>query len=139
MDIRFEVEGGSEFVALNTHLSAYAMDDGTPEKEIKMLLEHTEKLDDAGLPWILAGDFNHLPPGDDRKRLGNDPQGGAQFYSEITPVAKLLEKQRSAMDMEEWKRNPALFNTYLPFKKDDNGQPIEALNVSDRVLDWMFV
>jgi endonuclease/exonuclease/phosphatase family metal-dependent hydrolase len=126
MDVRFDIQGGGEFSALNTHLSAFAFNDGTPEKEISMLIDHTAKLDAAGVSWILAGDFNQLPPGDDPKRLGED----SQYYSEHnTPIAALLEKQRSAMEVKRWEADPAAFDSYLPFNKD----------VPDRVLDWMFV
>jgi endonuclease/exonuclease/phosphatase family metal-dependent hydrolase len=149
MDVRFKIKGGGEFAALNTHLSAFAFNDGTPEREISMLIRHTDQLDDSGVPWVLAGDFNQLPPGtsarimmpattirldfgsswhigDDPKRLGRS----AQYYGEVTPITKLLEKQRSVMDVRQWEENPAACNTYLPnFNKKD---------VADRVLDWAF-
>jgi endonuclease/exonuclease/phosphatase family metal-dependent hydrolase len=64
MDVRFELKGGGEFAALNTHLSAFAFNDGTPEKEIQKILAITAKLDSGGISWMLAGDFNQLPPGE---------------------------------------------------------------------------
>eukprot|EP00948_MAST-09A_sp_MAST-9A-sp1_P002700 g2700.t1 len=130
MDIRFDVQGGGSFSALNTHLSAFSYNDGTPEKEIAQIIEHCDKLDAEGVSWLLVGDFNQLPPGDDPKRLGED----SKYYYPLgsTPITALLAKQRSLMEVKRWESEPretTRFNSYVPFWKD----------VPDRVLDWMFV
>ena len=64
MDVRMPIKGGGEYAVLNTHLSAFAFNDGTPEREIAMLIEHTRMLDRDKIDWLLAGDFNQLPPGE---------------------------------------------------------------------------
>jgi endonuclease/exonuclease/phosphatase family metal-dependent hydrolase len=44
MDVRIPIAGGGTFSCLNTHLSAFAFNDGTPEKEIAMIDQHLQHL-----------------------------------------------------------------------------------------------
>eukprot|EP00930_Biecheleria_cincta_P007151 TRINITY_DN108305_c0_g1_i1.p1 TRINITY_DN108305_c0_g1~~TRINITY_DN108305_c0_g1_i1.p1 ORF type:complete len:351 (+),score=45.62 TRINITY_DN108305_c0_g1_i1:91-1143(+) len=130
MDVRIPVSGGGTFCALNTHLSAFAFNDGTPEKEIAVLNNHADGLESEDAPWVLGGDFNMLPPGDDPSRLGtinNDDH--SRYYNPQTPITPLTDSRSSAMDLDAYKKDPAAYNTYVPLGTD----------ISDRVLDWMFV
>lgn len=131
MDVEMPVAGGGKFVALNTHLSAFAFNDGTPEKEIAELSKHAARLERQVAPWVLVGDFNMLPPGDDPRRLGviNNEDHSQYYNPEVSPVTPLTQECRSAMDLEAYKKDPGPLRTYLPLGTD----------IADRVLDWMFV
>ena len=54
-----------------THLSAFSFGDGTLERQIGQLKDWMDARPE-GQPWILAGDLNLLPPGDDKMRLENE-------------------------------------------------------------------
>ena len=54
-----------------THLSAFSFGDGTLERQIGQLKDWMASRPE-GQPWILAGDFNLLPPGDDKMRLEHE-------------------------------------------------------------------
>jgi len=131
MDVEISVAGGGRFTAMNTHLSAFSYNDGTPEKEIAALSAEAARLEKEGVPWVLAGDFNMLPPGDDPARFGviNNDDHSALYNPSVSPVTPLTQEHRSAMDLEAHAKDPGPFRTYLPLGTD----------VADRVLDWMFV
>eukprot|EP00408_Alexandrium_pacificum_P011470 CAMPEP_0171214968 /NCGR_PEP_ID=MMETSP0790-20130122/31427_1 /TAXON_ID=2925 /ORGANISM="Alexandrium catenella, Strain OF101" /LENGTH=340 /DNA_ID=CAMNT_0011680711 /DNA_START=66 /DNA_END=1088 /DNA_ORIENTATION=- len=123
MDIEMPIAGGGKFVALNTHLSAFAFNDGTPEREIAELSKHAARLERQASPWYM------LPPGDDPGRLGViNNEDHSQYYNPESPVKPLTDEHRSAMDLEAHARNPEPFRTYVPLGTD----------TPDRVLDWMF-
>ena len=104
----------------NTHLSAFSGGDGTLNKQITQIEAWIESIPE-GQPWILAGDFNLLPPGDSSSRLGKD----AELYADAeNPIERLIRKYKHAF--------PDLLSkdarTYLPF---GSGEP-------DRKIDYIF-
>jgi endonuclease/exonuclease/phosphatase family metal-dependent hydrolase len=76
----------------------------------------------AGRPFVLAGDLNLLPPGDDPRRLP-DPQN---YADDGELVRRLLVDARSAVPSEVWLAQT--WRTYQPFG-----------STPDRVLDYLFV
>eukprot|EP00908_Phaeocystis_cordata_P022303 Transcript_4724.p1 GENE.Transcript_4724~~Transcript_4724.p1 ORF type:complete len:396 (-),score=55.80 Transcript_4724:664-1797(-) len=167
MEIRLTVEGGGEFVVFNTHLSAFAYNDGTPEKEIAMLEKHLDRCEEQVISWVLAGDFNMLPPGDNPERLGvinNDDHSSyynrlAQIESYVARYAqpqpepepqskrKLVSSRsaRSPIELLCNKYRSALdMNAWSKLPPGSRGLsphntyvPLNT-NVPDRVLDWFF-
>ena len=101
-------------------MSAFSGGDGTLNKQITQIEAWIESIPD-GQPWILAGDFNLLPPGDTASRLGKD----AELYADAeNPIERLTQKYKHAF--------PDLLSpsarTYLPFGA---GEP-------DRKIDYVF-
>ena len=76
----------------NTHLSAFSGGDGTLNKQITQIEAWIESIPD-GQPWILAGDFNLLPPGDPASRLGKTPNCTPMLK---TPLKELTQKYKHA-------------------------------------------
>lgn len=104
----------------NTHLSAFSRGDGTLEKQISQLKAWIDGIP-TGQPWILAGDFNLLPPKDTPSRLGED----ANLYADAkNPISTLMNQYKSAFPepLAEDAR------TYLPFGSE----------VPDRKIDYIF-
>lgn len=104
----------------NTHLSAFSGGDGTLDKQITQIEAWIESIPE-GQPWILAGDFNLLPAGDNPSRLGKD----SELYADAkNPIERLTQKYTHAF--------PELLSpearTYLPFGA---GEP-------DRKIDYIF-
>lgn len=116
------VEGLDQPLAVaTTHLSAFSRGDGTLERQVAVLSEWMAARP-AGQPWVLAGDFNLLPPGDDPSRLGKD----AGLYADsVNPVARLLQEQREVFSDPLAPES----RTYLPFGADE----------PDRKIDYLFV
>jgi endonuclease/exonuclease/phosphatase family metal-dependent hydrolase len=110
------VEGGGRLRILNTHLSAFSRGDGTLARQVAELLAVIDAAEADRVAWVLAGDLNALPPGDDPRRLP-DPD---EYAESVTPILPLIERFGSPS---------ANWRTYLP----------PGATEPDRVLDWLFV
>lgn len=126
LDVRMPLQGGGTLRLFDTHLSAFSKGDGTLGRQIAELDQLAQAASADGHAWILAGDLNSLPPGDDPARLGED----AQYYADgTTPVQPLFDRHRSAFPLARLGAEPQATRTYVPFGAD----------APDRVLDYAFV
>lgn len=117
---------GGAMRLFSTHLSAFSHGDGTLPRQVGHLLEHIARADADAVPWLLAGDFNALPPGDPPARLGE----AAKLYPEHrSPVAVLFEAYQSAIPAEAHRQEPERYRTLLPPGSDQ----------ADRAIDHVFV
>lgn len=116
------VKGLEKPLALaNTHLSAFSFGDGSMEEQVRVLMRWMESRP-SDQPWILAGDMNLLPPGDDPKRLGAD----AAYYADArNPVEMLLPKFNEIFGEDQLDPKK---RTYLPF----------GASAADRKIDYVF-
>jgi endonuclease/exonuclease/phosphatase family metal-dependent hydrolase len=113
LDARVALDDGRAFAAQNTHLSAFSRGDGTLDRQVEALFERCLTLEDARVPWLLAGDMNALPPGDDPRRLG--PTGAAEHPEAISPIAPLFQRFHSAISEESHRADPARWRTWVPW------------------------
>ena len=103
-----------------THLSAFSHGDGTLDKQVAQLKEWMES-QPPDQAWILAGDFNLLPPNDYLPRLKED----AELYSDAkNPIEALIPKFKTAFVEHLAAKN----YTYLPFGAKE----------PDRKIDYIF-
>ena len=107
-----------------THLSAFSRGDGTMARQVAVLESWMATREAAGQPFVLAGDLNLLPPGDDPTRL---PDGRALYADQPNPLERLTARFRTAEPPGSW-LDPGQ-RTYLPFGADR----------ADRKIDWVFV
>lgn len=61
LEARLPVAGHGDFVALNTHLDAFAQGSVTMGRQVAEVDELLASLTSAGLAWAIGGDFNLLP------------------------------------------------------------------------------
>ena len=121
LQVAVPLEGGGELTLFNTHLSAFSGGDETVDLQIGEILEVT-----AGTtgPWLLAGDFNALPPGDDPARLPD-----ADLYpSDAWPMQILFDQTQPAVPLAELTADPQPWRTYVDY----------GATSPDRVLDYVF-
>jgi len=113
-------------VLLNTHLSAFSRSDGTLQRQVEVIAARLALLDRRSIPWILAGDFNALPPGDTPARLGAESK---LYAAGESPIAPLVRRYRSGVSRADYERQPQRYFTYLPYGAD----------APDRRIDYVFV
>lgn len=126
-EIRMPIVGGGDLALFNTHLSAFSHGDGTLLKQIMRVGQIVYERKEAGLPVVLAGDFNSLSPGFDKRQLR---QRDRHWYAEDqTPVGLLFGRLSSAVSAAEYATGGmAVHGTYGHFGSD----------TPDRVLDYVF-
>lgn len=126
LDVRLPLSDGRELALLNTHLSAFSRGDGTLSEQIAMVARHATSLDEQGIPWLLGGDFNSLPPGFDKRRLDAVSQ---EWYAESeTPLDPLFRHFASSLPAEAYAADVSRWGTYAPLDHDG----------PDRTLDYVF-
>lgn len=126
LTVTLPVDGGRPLRLFNTHLSAFSHGDGTLDKQMAALDAAMTRAELAEEPWLLGGDLNALPPGDDPARLGDE----AVEYSEVvTPVQRLFDRFSSLVTPKMFAEEPERWRTYQKF-----GAP-----GPDRTLDYLFV
>ncbi|MBA2321214.1 MAG: endonuclease/exonuclease/phosphatase family protein [Deltaproteobacteria bacterium] len=119
LDLDLATAAGPPLRVFNTHLSAFSFGDGSLAEQIARCARAASEAENTHGRWLLSGDFNALPPGDDPSRLGSD----AALYPESeAPIRALTERFHSAgtpaPDTRSW----------VPW----------GSNTPDRQLDWLF-
>ncbi|MCB9683275.1 MAG: endonuclease/exonuclease/phosphatase family protein [Alphaproteobacteria bacterium] len=126
LDVSLPIDGGGTLRVFDTHLSAFSKGDGTLDKQVAVLDQRAAEVETRHEPWLLAGDLNALPPGDDASRLGHD----AALYAEDTsPVKRLFDRYDAVVPLPQLLGDAQRWRTYIPFGAD----------LPDRVLDYVFV
>lgn len=122
LDARVAVEGDAGLDVAVTHLSAFSRGDGTLPAQVAVLAAWMDERRAAGRSFVLGGDLNLLPPGDDPARLP-DPE---EYPDRPPPIEALIPRFRSVIAPARL-LDPSV-RTYQPFA-----------SAPDRVLDYLFV
>ena len=117
------VEGADPIRLGNTHLSAFSRGDGTLTHQVAVL--QAWMAEDSN--WLLAGDMNLLPPGDNPARLGDS----ADSYADDPNPAIGLEPDR--YDVARSNLLGEMERTYVPFGAAVPDRKIDYLLASDRL------
>lgn len=123
LEVNLACEGGRRLSLMNVHLSAFSFGDGTLERQVAVLDRLCAERERAGVPWLLAGDFNALPPWDTAARL--DPAHAAEYSDTSPPLAPMFARWQSPLPRDA---DPARLGTYVPF----------GAAAADRVIDHVF-
>jgi endonuclease/exonuclease/phosphatase family metal-dependent hydrolase len=128
LEARLPVVGGSDFVALDTHLDAFAQGSTTMQRQVTEVDTLLASLSSAGLPWAIGGDFNLVPSEQARAALIASHQG---FYNPQTEIAPLYSHYQAVPSYSETSgADRARWYTYNP------NDP--AIGHPDRTLDYLF-
>ena len=115
--VEIPVVGEAPLRVGNTHLSAFSHGDGTLGRQVGVLRDWMARADRV----LLAGDFNLLPPGDDRTRL---PDGGEHYADEANPLEVLVAQYSEVSGRSILSPN---WYTYLPFGSDEPDRKIDHI------------
>ncbi|TGK06011.1 endonuclease/exonuclease/phosphatase family protein [Leptospira selangorensis] len=128
LEASIDVKDKKPLVLLNTHLDAFSMGTDTMQRQVAFIESLLEKLDSEKSEWVLAGDFNLLPPGFSKKQLHPN---GAYYYSDDEEISPLFKKWNSTASLEELNGpNREKFFTHVP-----NDPQIAK---PDRTIDYIF-
>ena len=125
LETEYQTPKGRLFVA-NTHLSAFSFNDGTLNKQVQQL-EAWIQARPPNSHWIVMGDFNLLPVGDDPDRLLTP-----NHYTpkEENPLQQLIPKYNHVFP------DHVQYRTYLPFGHERPDRKIDyILHAKSLVLE----
>ncbi len=122
---------GEQVVAvLNTHYDAWGEGTDVMRGQVAATQKRLEALDAAGIPWVLGGDFNLLPPDGDRQRPRIE-QAGTGIYDKDTAIAPLYQNYGAIPSLENLNSaEEARWYTHL-----SNDPRVTA---PDRTIDYLF-
>jgi endonuclease/exonuclease/phosphatase family metal-dependent hydrolase len=128
LEVRLPVEGGGELAVLDTHLDAFAQGNDTMERQVREVDGLLAGLSAKGVPWVIGGDFNLLPPGPAYEQLAKDQRA---YFNPVTEAAPLFAHQ-AVPSLEELNgADRARWFTHFP------NDP--AVRGPDRTIDYLFL
>ncbi|MEI6091059.1 MAG: endonuclease/exonuclease/phosphatase family protein [bacterium] len=140
---KVQMPGGTNFYAVNTHLSAYSTDD-TKYRQLERYVKICDSLSAKGLPLVTGGDYNLIPPNSDSTDYcdedkctsehfhgaGDIPlhKEGSNYLPEIDWLNLLYDKYIPSLPLSTYKANQS---SYFTHTTDPN-------MFWDRTLDYLF-
>jgi len=124
---------GQAIVLLNTHTSAFAKD-GTKDKQLEQIKAEVDELQVAGMPFVLGGDFNSLPPMSDKyidfpdDVCPKDSEFSANDFSAETDIMLPFYDYQALIPLDDYAANN---QDYFTFTANKDG-------FWNRKLDYMF-
>ncbi|HKM58656.1 MAG TPA: endonuclease/exonuclease/phosphatase family protein [Chthoniobacterales bacterium] len=85
LEVELPLTNGKSITILNTHLEAFPKRTNVMERQLQSVLERLDRLSRQNQPWLIAGDFNLLPPGQSA-RLRPENRGKHREPSELGPL-----------------------------------------------------
>jgi endonuclease/exonuclease/phosphatase family metal-dependent hydrolase len=129
LEAHMPVDGGGSFVALDTHLDAFAQGSDTMERQVAQVDGVLADLTGAGASWAIGGDFNLLPPDDMAfKRL---TAGHQTFYNPSSEIKPLYDHYKVVPTLSEV-TGPDYIRWFTYFPNDP------SIGYPDRTLDYLF-
>jgi endonuclease/exonuclease/phosphatase family metal-dependent hydrolase len=128
LEARLPLEEGSEFVAVNTHLDAFAQGSNTMEKQVDEVNSLLRSLTQSGQPWLIGGDFNLLPNVEAYRRL---PRRQQYYFNPQTEIAPLFESYQAVPSLAEV--SGADYQQWFALLPND-----PEVRGPDRTIDYLF-
>jgi endonuclease/exonuclease/phosphatase family metal-dependent hydrolase len=85
LEVDLPLTNGKGITILNTHLEAFPKRTNVMERQIQTILSRLDRLSRQNRPWIIAGDFNLLPPGQST-RLRPEDRANHREPSHLGPL-----------------------------------------------------
>ena len=124
-EVSLPIFGGEKLTVMNTHFDAFAQGSDTMQQQVSYLQRLLTDKNDNNESWIIAGDFNLLPPG----QYENMDATGRSFYQPDSEFTRIYNQfnvipsidQANGADAKEW-------FTYFPNRSE--------VTAPDRTLDY---
>jgi endonuclease/exonuclease/phosphatase family metal-dependent hydrolase len=127
LSVYLPLAGGGQVAVLNTLLDSFGRGQTTQLEQLRAVAQRLDRLEGAGTPWIIGGDFNLLPLGDYR-RLDAEQRGA---YSADSDLHLLWDKYAMIpSNAEAGGADRARWLTHFP------NDP--RLTGPDRTVDYLF-
>jgi endonuclease/exonuclease/phosphatase family metal-dependent hydrolase len=129
LEAHMPVEGGGSFVALDTHLDAFAQGSDTMERQVAQVDSVLTQLTNGGESWAIGGDFNLLPP--DAAAFTRLIASHQTFYNPSSEIKRLYDRYQAVPNLPEV--TGAEYERWFTYFPND-----PAIGHPDRTLDYLF-
>ena len=125
-EVSLPVAGGNKLTLMNTQFDAFAQGSDTMQQQVAYLKQLLNNKNQNGEAWVIAGDFNLLPPGQYEKlstkaRAYYQPESEfSSIYDQFNVIPTL--EQANGPDASQW-------FTHFPNQKEVSGP--------DRTIDYL--
>lgn len=126
LDARLQTDAGAEVAVLNTHFDAWGKGSPVMAAQVARVVTVLDELEQRGIPWLLGGDFNLLPPDD-----GRQWQRLRQHYDRPSPLLPLYRRFGAIPSLADLNGAGAA-RWYTHFPNDP------AVTAPDRTIDYLF-
>ncbi|HIF18825.1 MAG TPA: endonuclease/exonuclease/phosphatase family protein [Cycloclasticus sp.] len=127
LDVRLPIKGAGKMAILNTHLSAFSKGTNTLSKQVDQIDTQLQTLNNNKTPWVIAGDFNLLPP--DTHSLLAEQQRNS--YQPTSAISSLYERHLAIPSLEDAQSGDRK-NWFTYFPNDPR------VKQPDRTIDYYF-
>ncbi len=115
---------------INTHFDAWGAGTGIMEKQVETTAALLQSLDSAEIPWVLGGDFNLLPPDNNRQRQ-RILAAATGLFDEQPQIERLYDSYRAIPSLHHLiSESPEAWYTHFPNDPTVSGP--------DRTIDYLF-
>jgi endonuclease/exonuclease/phosphatase family metal-dependent hydrolase len=128
LQVQVAVEDGTSVAVMSTHLDAFAQGTDTMQRQVNQVAALLDALDREGIPWVIGGDFNLLPPGDAYSRLAAEERAYFEPDTELSTLTDRFQSVPALQDMQ----GPGAARWYTHFP---NGGRATG---PDRTIDYLF-
>jgi endonuclease/exonuclease/phosphatase family metal-dependent hydrolase len=128
LEVMVPLRGGTGLILINTHLEAFTKGTDVLQLQVEQIRQYLKALDARGIPWILGGDFNALPPG----QFECLPMFDRGSHSDRAELQKLFKEYQGVPSVDD--ATGASSRDFFTFTARDgiSRRPI-------RTLDYLFV
>ncbi len=128
LECRLPLSTGSTLALFNTHLDAFGQGTNIMARQIRSTTNLLDSLAAQGVPWLMGGDFNLLPPGINRHELHSDER---YLYNDQTEIQPLFDKFHSVIPLEVL-TGPERHRYFTHHPNTHQARP------ADRTIDYIF-
>ncbi|MDC9720584.1 MAG: endonuclease/exonuclease/phosphatase family protein [Gammaproteobacteria bacterium] len=124
-EVNLPIEGGGRLSLMNTHFDAFAQGSDTMQQQVSYLENLLAEKNSAGEAWLIAGDFNLLPPG----QYQNMDAMARTYYQPNSEFARIYHQFNVIPSIEQANGpNAKAWFTHFPNRKE--------VTAPDRTIDY---
>ena len=132
LEVQWPIVGGEKLIGLNGHLSAFAQGSDTMERQVALVDQILEKIENTGRYGFIGGDFNLIPSGKPYSRLPEKSK--PHFNPKGTEIQVLFDKFNTVPTFDEV--NGSRYRKWLTYRKPS--QETKTGQDNNVTIDYFF-
>lgn len=126
----FPVKDGENISMMSTHLDAFAQGSDTMQRQVQYISDLLAGMNSKKRDWVIAGDFNLLPPGNSYDFLPDDEK---PYFQKESEMKVLYEKFSVLPALAEMSKNRNAYFTHFANYNKEADRTIDYVIHSDKV------